>query len=113
MKEANGNQRSGPKTLEEKQRLVAAFLNRNESTTDFARRHGVGVSTLHQWTRAQRGSRRKTNPSVSFREVALPVEGMSPWTVEVCLPDGTRVRWNAKSVLSDVQVLIQQLRGSC
>ena len=113
MKEAIGKQRSHPRTREEKQRLVEAFLNRHESTTDFARRHGVGVSTLHQWARAQRGSRPKPDSSVSFREVALPVEGMSPWAGEVCLPDGTRVRWHAQSRLSEVHVLIKQLRDSC
>lgn len=100
-------------TAEQKRQLVEAFKQREESATDFARRHGVATSTLHRWVRAEGPPRRNRRGLPVFQEIRLPIDGVSGWAGEVCLPDGTRVRWNGATGLAGTERLVQQLRRPC
>jgi transposase-like protein len=100
-------------TAEQRRELVEGFRQREESAAEFARRHGLATSTLHRWVRTEgrpRGSRRRRP---AFQEIRLPVEGVSGWAGEVCLPDGTRVRWNGVTGLAGTERLVEQLRRPC
>ena len=100
-------------TTEERRRLVEAFKRREESAADFARRHGLATSTLHRWVRDEGVARGNRSGFPAFREIRLPVDGASGWAGEVCLPDGTRVRWNGAPGLAGTERLVQQLRRPC
>jgi hypothetical protein len=101
------------RTAEQRQQLVEAFKQRKEPAADFARRHGVAASTLHRWSRAKGRPRRRRVQLPAFQEIRLPVESVSGWAGEVCLPDGTRVRWNGVTGLAGTERLVQQLRRPC
>lgn len=100
-------------TAEQRRRLVVAFPEREESAAAFARRHGVATSTLHRWVRAEGRPRRHRPKLPVFHEIRLPSDGVSGWAGEVCLPDGTRVRWNGATGLAGTERLVQQLRRPC
>jgi transposase-like protein len=41
------------RTARQRQRLLARFHESQLTQRDFARRHGVGLSTLHEWLRVE------------------------------------------------------------
>lgn len=100
-------------TDEQRRRLVEAFQQREESAAEFARRHGVATSTLHRWVRTEGRPRRNRGQTPAFHEIRLPVDGVGGWAGEVCLPDGTQVRWNGAVGLAGTERLVQQLRRPC
>ena len=100
-------------TVEERLELTEAFRRRDEAAAAFARRHKVATSTLHRWARVEDSSRGRRAGLPAFQEIRLPVDGVSGWAGEVCLPDGTRVRWNGATGLAGTERLVQQLRPPC
>jgi hypothetical protein len=100
-------------TAEQRRQLVEGFRQRDEPAAKFARRHGVATSTLHRWVRAEGRPRGKLGRLPVFQEIRLPIDGVSGWAGEVCLPDGTRVRWNGATGLAGTERLVQQLRRPC
>jgi transposase-like protein len=109
-REPKGRRRS---SAERRRQLVEAFQQRHESAANFARRHGVATSTLHRWSRAEGRPRRSRRQLPAFQEIRLPVDRVGGWAGEVCLPDGTRVRWNGATGLAGTVRLVQQLRRPC
>ena len=55
----------------------------------FVRRRGLTLRTFEKWYRRQRGVERGKG---QFVEVKAPSVGVSPWAVEVELPNGVRLR---------------------
>jgi len=100
-------------TAEQRRQLVEAFKQREEPAVDFARRHGLAVSTLHRWVQMERNFPKSHLKGPVFQEIQLPVNGMGSWCGEVCLPDGTRVRWNGDAGLEGTERLIERLRRPC
>lgn len=98
---------------EERLQLTEAFKRRDEPAAAFARRHKLATSTLHRWARAEGAPQRRRARLPAFQEIRLPVDGVSGWSGEVCLPDGTRVRWNGATGLAGTERLVQQLRRPC
>ena len=100
-------------TAEQRRQLVEAFKKREEPAGDFARRHGFAVSTLHRWVQTERSSQKGRVKLPAFQEIRLPVDGLGSWSGEVCLPDGTRVRWNGDAGLEGTERLVERLRQPC
>jgi hypothetical protein len=100
-------------SAEQRRQLVEAFQQREESAAEFSRRHAVATSTLHRWVRTEGPPRRNRSGPPVFQEMRLPMDGVSGWAGEVCLPDGTRVRWNGAAGLAGTERLVQQLRRPC
>lgn len=101
-------------TEEQRQQLVEEFNRRDEEAQEFARQHGVGISTLYQWVRrSSRQPRGKVPPKLQFREMTLPAPAGPIWAAEVCLPDGSVVRWNGTTGLDGTKRLVRQLRRPC
>jgi transposase-like protein len=91
-------------TSKQRQRLLARFHESKLTQRDFAKQHGVGLSTLNKWLRLEREA---VPTKVKFQEVRLP----SPtprWPVEVVSPQGWIVRLQNGS---DVQHLPQVLQA--
>ena len=92
-------------------RLIARFQSSGLTREAFARRHGVGVSTLGKWLTDAGATSRRPSPVV-FRE--MPWAGMAsaaaiPWAIEVEGVGGVTVR--CREALS-VEDLIRLLHGS-
>jgi len=91
-------------------RLMARFQSSGLTRKAFARRHGLGISTLGRWLTEARANYRPT-PLV-FREVRAAGVSSDPairWAMEVEGASGLTVR--CREALS-VQDLITLLRGS-
>jgi transposase-like protein len=91
-------------TSKRRQKLLARFHDSKLTQRNFAKRHGVGLSTLVKWLRLER----KAVPAkVKFQEVRLP-NPTSRWPVEVVSPHGWIVRLQNGS---DVQILSELLQA--
>jgi hypothetical protein len=91
-------------------RLIGLFQRSTLTRGTFARRHGVGVSTLGKWLTDARAPARRPAP-VEFREMRLAgVASVAaiPWAMEVEGVGGLTVR--CREALS-VQDLAALLRG--
>lgn len=106
-----GRRRHYPEATQ--RQLAKAFEQRQCKPEEFARRHGVGLSTLYRWIQRPGGPKSALPKRPRFQEVKVPPGLGAGWTGEVCLPDGTLVRWNGASGLAGVEQLVQQLRRSC
>jgi transposase-like protein len=91
-------------TSKQRQRLLARFHESKLTQRDFAKRHGVGLSTLVKWLRLERDA---VPTKVKFQEVSL-LNPASRWPVEVVSPQGWIVRLQCSS---DVQQLPSLLRA--
>ena len=98
--------RSGRRRWTSKQRkgFLADFHQTEMTQRDFAKQHGVGLSTLNKWLRLEREA---VPVKVKFQEVCLP-NPASRWPVEVVSPKGWIVRLQNGS---DVQMLPQFLQA--
>ena len=91
--------------------MIARFQSGGLTRKAFARRQGVGVSTLGKWLTDARVTSRRFSPAV-FREI--PWAGMAsaaavPWAMEVEGAGGLTVRCREALSLHD---LIRLLHGS-
>jgi len=91
-------------TSRQRQRLLARFHESKLTQRDFAKHHGVGLSTLVKLLRLERDA---VPPKVKFQEVRLP-NPPARWPVEVVSPQGWIVRLQNGS---DVQQLPSLLRA--
>lgn len=79
---------------EERKRLVAEYRESGLTQEAFAEERGINVGTFRQWLyRRDRTPVAKGNQAGGFAEIAL--DGFSPWTAEIDLPQGARLRLSA------------------
>jgi len=91
-------------------RLIARFKSSGLTRIAFARRHGLGVSTLGGWLTKARATSGATR--VEFREVSLAGVGSAPtiqWAMEIEGAGGLTVRCREALCAEDLGAL---LRGS-
>jgi transposase-like protein len=91
-------------TSKQRQRFLLRFHESKLTQRDFAKQHGVGLSTLNKWLRLEREA---VSMKVKFQEVRLP-HPVPRWPVEVVSPHGWIVRLQNGS---DVQHLPQVLQA--
>lgn len=119
------------RTVEERREVVARYVESGQTQLVFARKEGIGVSTLQLWLRQVSASEGRVRPEASGqrarpgrpqRVALLEVEleggseegrrGAAGYEVE--LPCGTRLRLGRDFAESDVRRLLALLReGSC
>lgn len=92
-------------TPQQRQRLLARYHRGQLSQTEFAARHGVGLSTLGKWLEQERAA---GQPSISFKEVMLPNTPMR-WALEIVNPQGWTVRLAQSSDLEALSPLLLPL----
>jgi len=92
-------------TPDERQALLARYLQGGMTQREFSRREGVGLSTLIRWLHEER---RPGRPPVEFQEVLLPPV-RSTWAVEVVTPRGWIVRCQAEAVSERLADLLRSL----
>jgi transposase-like protein len=89
--------------------LVERFQSSGLTRIAFARRYGVGLSTLGKWlTEARAGSPQSC--SVGFREVRLAEVASGPaiaWAMEVVSSDGLTVRYREALSVQDLAALLR------
>ena len=105
----NGRRRRRTSAVQ-RARLIARFKSSGLTRLAFARRHGLGVSTLGGWLTKARAKSRASR--VEFREVSLAGVGSAPairWAMEIEGAGGLTVRCREALTAEDLGVL---LRGS-
>jgi transposase-like protein len=105
---------SGPRrfTPQERARWVGRYRVSGLTQRGFAERHGLPVSTLHQWL--HRNASRGEAESAAFEEVHLrPTPRAHPWTAEVSFSDGTTLRLSDWARAPWIDSLLQSLGKSC
>jgi len=96
----------------EERRRVAELCDRSGLTRgEFAKRHGISLSSLQRWLSEARSALGDV-PAVVFREVAvcppLTASVLPAWAVEIVGPDGVTVRCRERLPIEE---LTQLLRG--
>jgi hypothetical protein len=93
----SGNWQRHRTAPEERIAWVRHFERSGLTRQEFARRHGLRLSTLDRWR-----SQGTTTPSATLpplREVRLgPLLGSPPWIAEVQRPDGLTIRLSAAAL---------------
>lgn len=110
-------------SVEQKLRMVAETEEAGASVTAVAARHDVFPSLLHTWRRQVRRGQLMADQSVRLLPVHL-TEGMPPGTethpppgngtggsIEITLPDGSRVRVGDEVSLKALRRVMTVLRG--
>ncbi|MBM3458437.1 MAG: transposase [Armatimonadetes bacterium] len=95
---------------DERRRVAERCESSGLAGSEFARRHGIPLSSLRRWVRELRNTP-KESPAVVFHEVAVcpPWTGSaSPWAVEIVGRDGVTVRCRERL---PVEELARLLRG--
>lgn len=105
MDSSNTRSRRRRWTSDERQRLRTRYHQSQLTQRDFVARHGLALSTLGKWLRAESPA---TLPPVKFQEVELTEPG-THWAVEVVSPQGWIVRLQSSSELSALPTLLQAL----
>lgn len=107
-------------TAERRGELLRQFGERKMGAEDFARDNGIGVSTLYWWQRKARGSRGKVRKPVAKARSSLNAVNFSEvltapvsWVGELCLPDGTKLRWKEEATATVLKELVRDLRRPC
>ena|ERR1017187_6460935 len=93
------------RTPKQRQRLVRRFCRSQLTQREFARRHGIGLSTLSKWLRLERDA---VPAKVKFHEVRLP-NPTPRWPIEVVSPQGWVVRLQNSSELQTLPQLLRAL----
>jgi len=89
-------------------RLIARFQSSGLTRVAFARRHGVGISTLGGWLTKARTAARPA--PVVFREVSWAGVGSAPafrWAMEIAGAGGVTVRCREALSVQDLAVLLR------
>ncbi len=77
------------RTREEWHRLVERYKAGGLSPREFCRREGLNDNTFRLWRSRVRSTSTATGPFVEVVPVASPE---SPWSIELELPSGTKLR---------------------
>ena len=94
-------------TREERSAWVVRWEGSGQSAREFARAHGLGVSTLLRWRRGRREVAAATPGLPALREVSLGgVLTPAVWVAEVRRPDGLTVRLSAEAPRGLVKALL-------
>ncbi len=105
------------RTPQQRTELLTQYRRSGLSQRDFVQSHGLGLSTLTQWLRAERRtgvSPPARNDAVPFQEVHLrPPFGPASWAAEVALADGAVLRLSAQADVTWATELLQALRRPC
>lgn len=105
------------RTPQQRVELLTQFRRSGLSQRDFVQSHGLGLSTLTKWLRAERLAGVKPperNGSVPFEEVNLrPPFRSTGWAAEVVLTDGAVLRLSAQAEAAWGAELLQALRRPC
>jgi len=89
--------------------LVERFQGSGLTRIAFARRYGLGLSTLGKWLSEARAATPRPSPVV-FREVRLAGVASAPaiaWAMEVVSRDGLTVRCREALSLQDLAALLR------
>ena len=86
---ANGRVR---RTEGEWQELIARFGKSGVSVREFCRKEGLSAAGFERW-RARLKGRGVREDFITVLPPAAPVPVSRPWSAEVTLPDGTRLRF--------------------
>jgi len=103
----NGRRRRRTSAVQ-RARLIARFKSSGLTRIAFARRHGLGVSTLGGWLTKVRATRRAT--PVAFGEVSLAEVDSAPvirWAMEVEGPGGLTIRCREALSVRDLALLLK------
>ena len=105
------------RTSQQRAELLTQYRRSGLSQRDFVQSHGLGLSTLNKWLRAERLSGVKPsgrNGAVPFQEVNLrPQFSPTGWAAEVALADGAMLRLSAQADATWATELLQALRRPC
>lgn len=105
------------RTPQQRAELLTQYWRSGLSQRDFVQSHGLGLSTLIKWLRAERRTDvepPERNDSVPFQEVNLrPQFRPTGWVAEVALADGAVLRLSAHADATWATELMQALRRPC
>jgi transposase-like protein len=105
------------RTPQQRAELLTQYRRSGLSQRDFVQFHGLGLSTLTKWLRAERLTGVKPpgrNNSVPFQEVNLsPQFRPAGWAAEVALADGAVLRLSVQADVAWATELLQALRRPC
>lgn len=103
--------RAGRRTAEEIRHLVRKYDESGLTQREFARKLGIGYSTLTYWLRQQR--RHDSAPGTNeWIEVPLPPPPTTP-AYQVDWPDGSSLRVGRGFDHREVEALLTLLRPTC
>jgi len=103
-------------SLEQKRAIVAESLRAGASSSAVARRHGLNTGQIYTWRRLLRGASPSGFARVELAEGPCPVAPLpitsacSPGLIEIALPDGARVRVDAKVDERSLRRVLRALR---
>jgi transposase-like protein len=105
------------RTPQQRAKLLTQYRGSGLSQREFVQRHGLGLSTLTQWSRVARLTDvepPERNASVPFQEVNLrPQFRPAGWAAEVALADGAVLRLSAQADATWATELLRALRRPC
>jgi transposase-like protein len=105
------------RTPQQRAELLTQFRRSGLSQRDFVQSHGLGLSTLTKWLRAERRTGvepPERNGSVPFQEVDLsPPFRPAGWAAEVALADGAVLRLSLQTNPAWAAKLLRALRRPC
>jgi transposase-like protein len=95
----------------EERRRIAELCERSGLTqSEFAKRHGISLSSLQRWLSEARSAPGEV-PAVVFREVAVsPLQAASAspaWAVEIVGQDGVTVRFRERLPIEELTPLLR------
>jgi len=94
-------------TPHERAHWLQQFDRSNLSGREFARRHGLGLSTLNRWLSQRASGSASTPPPLC--EVSLgQMLGQPQWIAEVQRPDGLTIRLSAAALPLVERLLLPQ-----
>jgi len=99
-------------TPQERASWVGRYRASGLTQRGFSERHGLSLSTLHQWLHRNASSSEAQTPA--FEEVHLrPAPSAHSWAAEVNFSDGTTLRLSDDAKAPWIDCLLQSLGKSC
>lgn len=100
---------------EERQHLLDLYRTNQWTQGQFAREHGLKLSTFRQWLYRPK---KRTKPGAAtpsgFQEVLLGAPSIpAGWVAEVCLASGTTVRLGQGATPELIDQLLRRVRRLC
>lgn len=99
-------------SLAQRQEFVTLYHQGQLSLSEFARRHDLKLSTLHQWIHHKKVLRSRARPI--FKEVLLSAPALTAsWAVELTVGTDLTLRLGAQTHPEFIAQLVQHLRRPC